>query len=62
MFALQFVIEYVVPTLALIGLGGYLEHKFGAKLAARVAVLETKVHGAEAKVAAVDAAVKQAAK
>lgn len=49
-FIIQFVVEYVIPTIALIALGGYLEHKFGAKVAARVTALEARVAAAEAAV------------
>lgn len=64
----EVLLEGVLPAVALMGLGAYLEYRFGSKLAARVAALEAKVHGAEAAVkadvskasAAVDAAKKAA--
>jgi outer membrane murein-binding lipoprotein Lpp len=36
MLAIQVIIEYVLPVVALIALGGYLEYRFGAKVQATV--------------------------
>lgn len=58
---LEVVIEYVVPSLALMAAGAFLEYKFGAKVSARVTALEARLATLEGKAsAAVDAAKKAA--
>jgi hypothetical protein len=57
MIFIQIFVEYVVPTVALIALGGYLEYKFGSKAAAEVAALKASVASLHAKADAVKAAV-----
>lgn len=60
MFTIQLVVQYVIPTVALVGLGGYLEHRFGSKVSSRVASVEARVAAIETNVKNVGADLKKA--
>jgi hypothetical protein len=60
MFFIQLTVHYLVPTLALIFAGAYLEHRFGSKVTSRVAAVEARLAAVEAKVVADVSTVKQA--